>query len=270
MRLLRLAIDGSGMFHGRQIPDQGEFDSGLVVLSGPNESGKTTLLAFLRGLMYGFPDARKKENRYPPLAGGRHGSRVLLSDGTDRRIWVERFSGSKGGPVRVYEDAGAELPAAALSGLLAHIPEEVCRGVFAFGLAELAGLDTLDAEGITDRIYGAGLGTAVSPAKVAEELEKSQARILRPWGKARLNEAALALAEKRGQLRTVGDLQGEYERRCSELEDAEQESSRLSSAVETALQSVKTTLPEALYVWLLWAPCRRRHMASRRASTAMS
>ena len=233
-----MIIDGFGMFHDCHLPDQGEFAPGLVVVSGPNESGKSTLLAFLRRVLYGFPVAQKRENPYPPLAGGRHGGRALLSDETDKRIWVERFSGSKGGPVRIYEDGGAELAAAALSGLLAHIPREVYHGVFAFGLSELASLDALDAEGIRERIYTAGLGTAVSPAKVAEQLAKWQSEILKPRGQARINDAAVKLSDKRSQLRTVGDLQAAYEHLCSDLADAEEESSRLAATAEEGRQAL--------------------------------
>ncbi len=238
MRLLRLAIDGFGMFQDRRLPDQGEFIPGLVVLSGPNESGKSTLLAFLRRVLYGYPDARSRENPYPPLAGGRHGGRVLLSDEAGKRIWIERFSGSKGGPVRIYEDGGVELPAATLSSLLAHIPREVYHGVFAFALSELTRLGTLDTEGVRDRIYGAGLGTAVSPAKVAQELAKWQAEILKPRGKARVNDSAAVLRDRRSQLRTVGDGQAAYERLCSDLADAEKEGSRLAGAVEEKRQAL--------------------------------
>lgn len=38
-----------------------ELSSGLNVLSAPNESGKSTLAAFLRFVLYGFTDGRKKE-----------------------------------------------------------------------------------------------------------------------------------------------------------------------------------------------------------------
>jgi uncharacterized protein YhaN len=164
----------------------------------------------------------------------------LLSDEAGKPIWIERFSGSKGGPVRIYEDGGAELPPAALSNLVAHVPQEVYRGIFAFALDELT-MGALDTEGVRDRIYGAGLGTVVSPAKVAEELAKRQAEILKPRGSARVNDSAAAWKEERRQLRALGDVQAVYERSRRDLADAEEEGSRLATAVEEKRQALLRT-----------------------------
>jgi len=228
LRLLSLVIEGFGVFRDLRLPGNGEFGRGLTVLAGPNESGKSTLLAFLRRLLYGFPDARSKENPYPPLSGGRHGGRILVSDETGRRIWIERFSGSKGGPVSIREDRGAELPGVVLPDLLGHVPAQVFRNVFAFTLQELAAFETLAAEGIRERIYSAGLGTAMSPAKAADELATQKAELLKSRGKARMNDDVAALKEKRSALRAVGDLQGEYDRLSNELAAAEEHSARLA------------------------------------------
>ncbi|MFB3880992.1 MAG: AAA family ATPase [Armatimonadota bacterium] len=242
MRLLRLSIDGFGLFHDCQLPGPGEeFAPGLVVLSGPNESGKSTLLAFLRRVLHGYPDARSRENAYPPLAGGKHGGRVLVLDEAGKRLWIERSPGSKGGPVRIYEDGGQDLPPGALPSLVAHIPREIYQSVFTFALSDLTSLGALDAEGIRDRIYGAGLGTVVSPAKAAEDLAKWQAEILKSRGKARINDSAAALKGKQSQLRGLGDQQTTYERLCSDLADAQAEGSRLAAAVEERRQALLRT-----------------------------
>lgn len=45
MKIRELYIDGFGHFHDQHI---GPFLSPVVVLHGPNEAGKTTLLAFIR------------------------------------------------------------------------------------------------------------------------------------------------------------------------------------------------------------------------------
>ena len=51
MRLNELYIDGFGHFHDRAL---GPMDSTLTVLYGPNEAGKSTLLAFIRTVLFGF------------------------------------------------------------------------------------------------------------------------------------------------------------------------------------------------------------------------
>ena len=70
----KLVVDGFGIFHDFTL----ELDPGLTVLWGPNEAGKTTLMAFIRAMFFGFPDGRSRENRYEPLRGGRHGGQLFL------------------------------------------------------------------------------------------------------------------------------------------------------------------------------------------------
>jgi uncharacterized protein YhaN len=233
VKLLRLHIEGFGIFKDRSVPVDCEFAPGLVVIPGANEAGKSTLLAFVRRIMYGFPDARTKENQYLPLFGGRHGGRILVSDSGDKRIWIERLAGKKGGVITVREEGGGELPETTLTGVLGHLPAEVFGGVFAFGLAQLAGLGALDQEELRDRIYSAGAGAAISPAKVAKDLDDRLGELLKSRaGKARINDTVTNLLAKQRELEAIGDIQTRYEQVCGELADAEQESSRLGVATE--------------------------------------
>src|SRR5512134_2314063 len=98
MRIDGWHVDGFGTFHDFRVAG---LPQGLVVVHGPNEAGKTTLLAFLRGVLFGFPDRRSSENLYPPLGGGRHGGALLLA-GDDGGIWrVERLAGRRSPPAIV-------------------------------------------------------------------------------------------------------------------------------------------------------------------------
>ena len=73
MKIREIYIDGFGQFAGRKF---GPLDRPVTVFFGPNEAGKSTLLAFIRTVLFGF---RPRKSNYPPLAGGRHGGRVTLS-----------------------------------------------------------------------------------------------------------------------------------------------------------------------------------------------
>ena len=71
MRLEELYLDGFGRFHQQTIG----ISEPVTVFYGPNEAGKSTLLAFVRAILFGFP-TRGRTEHYPPLAGGRHGGRI--------------------------------------------------------------------------------------------------------------------------------------------------------------------------------------------------
>ena len=66
VRIAGWHIDGFGVFSDYASP---ELPDGLTVFTGPNEAGKSTLLAFIRGVLFGFPNKRRHLPLYAPCAG---------------------------------------------------------------------------------------------------------------------------------------------------------------------------------------------------------
>lgn len=52
MRITAINIDGFGIFHETAITD---LPPGLALFLGHNEAGKSTLLAYIRQILFGFP-----------------------------------------------------------------------------------------------------------------------------------------------------------------------------------------------------------------------
>ena len=50
MKITTISVDGFCQFHGAHL----EPAPGLTVIRGVNEAGKTTLLAFVRAILFGF------------------------------------------------------------------------------------------------------------------------------------------------------------------------------------------------------------------------
>src|SRR5262249_36012559 len=106
MRIDGWRIEGFGIFRDWEMRGLGP---GLTVFLGANEAGKSTLLAFLRGVLFGFPGRRSRWPQYPPMNGGRHGGSLVLCRGQEE-IWVERVAGRKNGlRVNGRESNGEEL-----------------------------------------------------------------------------------------------------------------------------------------------------------------
>ncbi|MCJ7441663.1 MAG: AAA family ATPase, partial [Thermoanaerobaculaceae bacterium] len=167
-------VDGFGVFHDyeeRGLPE------GLCLFLGPNEAGKSTLLAFLRGVLFGFPP-RKAALHYPPQHGGRHGGRVFLG-GAEGPITVEREVGTKA-PRIIYPDS-VELGDVAVRRLLGGVDDSLFRSVFAFSLAELADFASLSSAGVSERIFSAGIaGAGPIAGSVSKQLEKDASELVRP------------------------------------------------------------------------------------------
>lgn len=180
MKFEEIHIDGFGIFHDYSIRD---LSPGLTIITGPNEAGKSTVLAFMRRVLFGFPDRRSKVNIYPPLAGGRHGGRLSLRTNDNEKRTVERYA-DKSQDVRVLLPDGSTRGPDELSRLLGHANRDVFENVYAFGLTELQDFQTLNSEAVKGRIYSAGAGmSAISLSEVQKGLESEAGSLFKERGR---------------------------------------------------------------------------------------
>ena len=161
MRIRNISIDGFGQFAGREI---GPLERSVTVLYGPNEAGKSTLLEFVRRVLFGFPRKSGKVNAYPAMAGGRYGEHITVED-TDGRLYdVRRTTGkSYNGEVVVMSESGDLLPETELTTLLGNHSRDVFEQVFAFTLDELYSDALLNDANVNSQIYSAGMGVTALP-----------------------------------------------------------------------------------------------------------
>ncbi|MGW8222802.1 MAG: AAA family ATPase [Syntrophobacteria bacterium] len=208
MRLASLHIDGFGIFHNLDITG---LSPGLNVFLGENESGKTTLLAFLRVILFGFPPGQRRENVYPPLAGGRHGGYLNLLSGDKEEYVVGRYHGRKRGPLTVTLPDGSQGDAEVVRQLTGAATEDLFRAVFAFSLEELQRFESLKKQEVKAAIYSAGAGVGkVSIAQIEKGLEASIGRLYKPGGKK--PEINTLFRELQEIDRTIGEKVAEIDR----------------------------------------------------------
>lgn len=255
MRLESLYVNGFGIFH--EFPITGLSEPPLTVIYGPNESGKTTLLAFIRHVFFGFPDSRSKEKQFSPLRGGKHGGHiVLLQDSTDKYV-VERYQGPKGGIVRVTLPDGSEGGVQELEALLGHASKDLFKNLFAFGLSELEQFESLGDKQIQARIYSAGTGTGkISVPKVGEQLAKEASELFTERAsKPKLNKLFKEVGDIHSQLSQIGDSTKNYDQLCRKLEQVNATITRLkqkSKELQKGLGHVK----DMLRAWDDWRDLR--------------
>ena len=129
----QLQIDGFGHFHEFKV----ELAPGLNVLYGANGVGKSTLMAFVRSVLFGFA-RRNTAERYQPQGGKAFGGRVLLST-PHGELWVQRLDGKR-----------AEGELSVKNGVMAAVPESRLREALASVDKELGGVGTGDPRGQID------------------------------------------------------------------------------------------------------------------------
>ena len=203
MRLEELHLDGFGHFHQRSFPLA---DGPVTVFYGPNEAGKTTLLAFIRTILFGFP-RQGRNAHYPPLAGGSHGGRIRLS-GDDGEVYIlERYSAANGGRVALRTGAGEPLDAnTVLSRITGQATPNLFNSVFAFSIDELQEIGALNETSVSGAIYSAGQGVPGLPA-LSRSLGERRGRIFTS-GRGRAQEIPRLVNELRDIDGKLGAIEG--------------------------------------------------------------
>lgn len=166
MKLERIDAVRFGALEGRSLEGLGD---GLTVVLGPNESGKSTFTALVRGVLFGFGagNAKAGERQYRSPAGDRAG-RLVFADGEG--AWaIERAGEKKRGAVTVSALRGPERPDL-LADLVGELTEQTYRVVFGFGVDELDDIEHGDDKYLANRLFAAGMGLDVSPLDVREGL----------------------------------------------------------------------------------------------------
>ncbi len=112
MRILELHLINFGKFNNLKI----EFDSGMNIIYGGNEAGKSTIFHFIIGMFFGFykPYIRNRrlmeihETYRPWNGGGYRGSLVFLDEEANRRLRIERNFEQGNESVKVIDEISGE------------------------------------------------------------------------------------------------------------------------------------------------------------------
>ncbi len=229
MNIRGLYIDGFGAWNGLSLE---EFDDGLTLIYGPNEAGKTTLLEFIRSMLYGYSPARQKY--LPPVHGGDGGG--WLDIAADEQLRIERSftqvsQAKPGEKLFLRGPEGNELPGQRLGDLLGNVDEAVFRNVFAVGLREIQELGTLADTEAAAMLYRLAAGMdRVSLLDVVQELGASRRRLLDPeGGKGQLVELRAQWQQLRSELEERGKLTRRYSRMLGERNQLDREVERLEA-----------------------------------------
>jgi len=180
MRIQGWNVDGFGLLSDFETTD---LPTGLTLFLGPNEAGKSTLLDFIRVMLFG---PQRSDRKRPPVYSGRHGGQLLLEEHGTVYTIRRSFEGKGSFQLRGADDTpGLESD---LAHLIGNCDRDVFRTIFAFSLTELNALSDLKGGDISDRLYSAGIaGAGKSARDVIKDLAERQSKLM---GERSTNRAA--------------------------------------------------------------------------------
>ena len=141
MKIKKVRIDGFGKWHDQDF----DFTANPQIIYGPNEAGKTTLMAFLVSILFGFADGRGKNRfaQYIPKTTSSYGGSLLVEiNGHD--YVIKRQRGRNGGKVSVTDSQGRQGGEQELKQLLGSMDRSLYQALFSFGQRDLAAVDGLN------------------------------------------------------------------------------------------------------------------------------
>jgi uncharacterized protein YhaN len=225
MKLERIHIERFGAWQNLDLPVDSE---GISVYYGPNEAGKSTLMRFVRGVLYGF---RKDESGRPANDDGTQPWGGALQVRNDAESWMIRRSGQSNSrglvtswPVETDDGApagqglhdGAEL----VSNLVSDVSESVYENIFAIGLEELQELATLESQEVAEHIYSLSLGLdGQQLLQLIKQVQAERDELLdTESGEGKLAELYEQVAKLDAQLEQETGLRRKHAQLCEEQE----------------------------------------------------
>ncbi len=250
MKIRDIRIDGFGRFAGVAF---GPLEYPVTILDGRNEAGKSTLLEFVRRVLFGFPRKSGKVNAYPALDGGRYGGHLAI-EGLDGRVYdLHRTTGrSYSGDVVLTSASGHPLPETELAALLGHHSRDVFERVFAFTLDDLYSDDLLNDSNVNSQIYSAGMGVTMLPNTV-RSIESARTDIFLKGGSSqKIYEICSKIDAIEDKLQEVANNATRYGSLTARLKQVEAELEDLA-ALRRQIQSrhsYQATLKNAWDAWI--------------------
>lgn len=237
MRIRKIGMNGFGKFNDRSF----DLHQPVTVFFGQNEAGKSTIMGFIRAMLFGFPTRANMSARYEPLRGGVHGGYIIVDDAQGREYRIERYDGAKHASnatwpkLRITLDDGTEAEESVLNTLLGQMNAHVFNNVFAFSLDELQHFSSLQSDEISSYLFSAGTGGG---AKALIEAEKKLSQQLdqrfKPRGRIQpINVMLSELEASKQQLHNSSVSVAHYNECALAMQQLEAEREQLSVHLES-------------------------------------
>ncbi|WP_066068333.1 AAA family ATPase [Neobacillus soli] len=208
MKIIEIHIYGYGQLENVKITNLSDFQ----VFYGENEAGKSTIMAFIHAVLFGFPTKQQSELRYEPKHSSKYGGKIRIYHEGHGFAVIERVKGKAAGDVSVALDNGTLGGEELLKELTANFDKGLFQAVFSFNLHGLQNIHQMKSEDIGKFLFSAGTLGTERLSKTETVLQKELDLRFKPSGKKPLmNEKLQALHEINGELKKAAAKNNEYE-----------------------------------------------------------
>jgi uncharacterized protein YhaN len=181
MRLLAVQIDQFGQFTNQRFDFP---DISLLIIQGQNEEGKTTLVTFIKYMLFGFPRRPDLKSMGIDTANeGLFGGRLELAHSTVGRVVIERYFKKAGGQAVLYLEDGRVLGEDQLKEWLHGLDLTLFEAIFCINLDSLGELHRLKDETLQHYLFSTGMLGNSRILELEKQLEKEASDRFKPNGR---------------------------------------------------------------------------------------
>ncbi|EBF5841182.1 hypothetical protein FH027_09370 [Listeria monocytogenes] len=231
MRITSIDIIGYGKWSDAHFNNIANFQ----VFYGENEAGKSTIMAFIHSILFGFPTKQQSIPRMEPKNGGPYGGRLTLEDTPLGKVIIERLKGKATGDVRIYYGDGQTAGEEKLPEIIGEIDRNTYEAIFSFDIHGLQNIHQWKKKEFERYLLATGTTGSDALLKGAEALQKKLDSLYKPSGRNPLiNQQLKKVKEAQQAFQNAKKQNAEYEKLINEKEQA--------IVKQTELQKEKTTM----------------------------
>jgi uncharacterized protein YhaN len=256
MKFLDFFIKGFGIYENVEVKG---LSSGMNLYIGENEAGKSTLLSFIRDVLFGFETGRSQYNSYKPLGNAEHGGRIsLVTDRDQKKYVIERGPGRATGNAVVTLPDGTHKGEEVIPELLPGITKDVYRSIYGFSLDELQDIGSLSGSDVSNRIYSYGVGAGpVSPVDVEGKLTAKMETFYKPGGsRPEVNTLFSEIAAVEENIKNLSKQTEEYFASKNKMPALDDEIESLEKNIANVQEQINL-LEKLQNAWIKWEEINR-------------
>lgn len=203
------------------------------VFYGENEAGKSTIMAFIHAILFGFPTKSQSELRYEPKNNAKYGGKLRVFSPDYGHAVIERVKGKAAvGDVSVTLENGVSGGEELLKSLLSSIDKGLYQAIFSFNLYGLQNIHQMKREEMGKFLFSAGTLGSERLSLTEIELQKELDYRFKPSGKKPvINEKLFALHQLNDELKKAAKKNAEYSRLVKQKEEIQQEMAKIRDSL---------------------------------------
>ncbi|MEH7112542.1 AAA family ATPase [Neobacillus niacini] len=228
MKIQEIHIYGFGHLNNVVIKDLSNFHA----FFGENEAGKSTIMAFIHSILFGFPTKQSSELRYEPKNGSSYGGKLRIFFEQYGLVTIERVKGKAAGDVTISLEDGTIGDETLLKQLLGNMEKGLFQAIFSFNLHGLQNIHQMKGEDLGKFLFSTGTLGTETLAKTEVELQKELEARFKPSGKKPVvNEKLKVIHELSDDLKKAAAKNQEYEELNREKERLNNEIKYISNSL---------------------------------------